>query len=65
MRDHLDHQVEIIGGMWGARIDLEQRELFNNLTQLLMDDVIIVGYFYYLILQALRVAKAAVTERWP
>ena len=46
MRDHPDHQVEIMGGMWGARMDLGQRELFTNLTQLLIDDVIIVGHFY-------------------
>ena len=49
MRDHPDHQVEIMGGMWGARMDLGQRELVTNLTKLLIDDVIIVGHFYYLI----------------
>ena len=46
MRDHPDHQVEIMGGMWGARMELGQRELFTNLTQLLIDFVIIVGHFY-------------------
>ena len=39
MRDHPDHQVEIMGGMWGARMDLGHRELFSNLTKLFIDDV--------------------------
>ena len=39
MRDHPDHQVEIMGGMWGARMDLGHRNLFNNLTQVFIDDV--------------------------
>ena len=28
-----------MGGMWGARMDLGHRELFNNLTQVFIDDV--------------------------
>ena len=39
MRDHPDHQVEIMGGMWGARMDLGHRDLFKNLTQVFIDDV--------------------------
>ena len=39
MRDHPLHQVEIMGGMWGARLNLGHRKLFSNLTKLMMDDV--------------------------
>ena len=39
MRDHPEHQVEIMGGMWGAKMSLGHRELFNNVTQLMIDDV--------------------------
>ena len=39
MRDHPDHQVEIMGGMWGARLNLGHREMFSNLTKLMVDDV--------------------------
>ena len=44
MRDHPDHQVEIMGGMWGAKMDLGHRELFSNLTQLLINDVNTTSY---------------------
>ena len=56
MRDHPDHQVEIMGGMWGARMDLGQRKLFSNLTQFLIDDAGYIGWY--------RGVDQAVLSRW-
>ena len=39
MRDHPSHSWPMLGGMWGARMDLGHRELFSNLTKLFIDDV--------------------------
>ena len=45
MRDHPLHEVEIMGGMWGARLDIGHRKLFRNLVPVMIDDVIV--YFFY------------------
>ncbi|XP_023347972.1 uncharacterized protein LOC111716729 isoform X2 [Eurytemora carolleeae] len=37
MRDHPHHRRSILGGMWGARMDLDNRERYKNLFETLFE----------------------------
>ena len=39
MRDNLHHGVEILGGMWGARLDTGARERYDGAVKKLLTDV--------------------------
>ena len=39
MRDNLHHGVEILGGMWGARLDMGTREKYGTAVRKLLKDV--------------------------
>ena len=46
MRDNLHHGVEILGGMWGARMDTGLREVLDTALRDLLQDV---SYFFVFI----------------
>ena len=39
MRDHDQHDFEILGGMWGARLDTGARERYGRAMNNILNDV--------------------------
>ena len=39
MRDHVQHGTEILGGMWGARMDTGSRTILEEAMKKLIKDV--------------------------